>query len=307
MPKFSRRGFSALLLAPLFRLRGQSTPAVPTSAPPPAPRDGASSRIASRTYRADALVTLLGVTIFRRSGVGGGQASLEETGEGVSLRRTLFFAAGSDPKHARGLNRLGWIREVVLGPASSPSESTYFGVLTSSPEESLEHARKAVVDPPSGRAVFSAVNGRNTAGHSRSAVTHFDFPSGAIWSDRTLIEHAQSTFHENVVWRETSWPKSPDQTPPTFLLLLATLLKQRTRRSAGRYVYNEQEYLLELDAQQPGRDRLLPIHGKIRNLRTGYETLFRVWMEEASDSVVPVRIEYQARSFLRLTFEAVPA
>ena len=49
---------------------------------------------------------------------------------------------------------------------------------------------------------------------------------------------------------------------------------------------------------QPGRDRLLPIHGKIRNLRTGYETLFRVWMEEASDSVVPVRIEFQARSYL---------
>ena len=103
---------------------------------------------------------------------------MEETGEGASLRRTLFFAAGSDPRHAHGLNRLGWIREVVLGPASAPAESAYFGVLTSSPEESLEHARKAVADPPSGRAIFSAVNGRNTAGHSRSAVTHFDFPAG---------------------------------------------------------------------------------------------------------------------------------
>ena len=83
---------------------------------------------------------------------------MEETGEGASLRRTLFFAAGSDPKHAHGLNRLGWIREVVLGPASAPAESVYFGVLTSSPEESLEHARQAVADPPSGRSVFSAVS-----------------------------------------------------------------------------------------------------------------------------------------------------
>ncbi len=307
MPKFSRRGFSGLLLAPLFRLRGQPAPAAPTSAPSPVPRDGASPRIASRTYRADALITLLGVTIFRRAGVGGGQASLEETGEGATLRRTLFFAAGSDPKHAHGLNRLGWIREVVLGPDSAPTESAYFGVLTSSPEESLEHARRAVADPPSGRSTFSAVSGRNTAGHSRSAVTHFDFPASAIWSDRALIEHAQSTFHENVVWRETSWPKSPNQVPPTFLLLLATLLKQRARRTAGRYVYNEQEYLLELDTQQPGRDRLLPIHGKIRNLRTNYDTVFRIWLEEGSDSVVPVRIEFQARSYLRLTFEAVPA
>src|SRR5208337_1951317 len=144
MPKFSRRGFSGLLLAPFFRLHGQSTPTAPV-APPTVPRDGASSRIASRTYRADALITLLGVTIFRRAGVGGGQASMEETGEAASLRRTLFFAAGSDPRHARGLNRLGWIREVVTGPASAPVESVYFGVLTSSPEESLEHARKAVV------------------------------------------------------------------------------------------------------------------------------------------------------------------
>ena len=261
MPKFSRRGFSALLLAPLFRLRGQSTPAAPTSAPPPVPRDGASSRIASRTYRADALITLLGVTIFRRAGVGGGQASMEETGEGGSLRRR----SSSPQVWTQARPRVEPPRldsRSRVGTSSSPSESTYFGVLTSSPEESLEHARKAVVDPPSGRAVFSAVNGRNTAGHSRSAVTHFDFPAAAIWSDRALIEHAQSTFHENVVWRETSWPKSPDQTPPTFLLLLATLLKQRTRRSAGRYVYNEQEYLLELDAQQPGRDRLHPSTAK---------------------------------------------
>ena len=60
---------------------------------------------------------------------------------------------------------------------------------------------------------------------------------------------------------------------------------------------------------QPGRNRehLLLVRGKIRNLRTSHETLFRLWLEDGSDSVVPVRIEYQARSFLRLTFEAVPA
>jgi hypothetical protein len=306
MPKFSRREFSGLLLAPLFRLHGQSALAA-AEAQAPSPRQGASSRTAFRAYRADATITVFGVTIFRRAGVGGAQASMEETGEDGTLRRTLFFAAGSDPRHAHGLNRLGWIREVVLGPAATPTESDYFGLLTSSPEESLERARNAVVDPPSGRSIFSAVSGRNTAGHSRSAVTHFDFPASAIWSDHALIEQAQSTFRENVVWRETSWPKSPNQVPPTFLLLLATLLKQRAHHAAGRYVYNEQEYLLELDTQQPGRDRLLPVHGKIRNQRTGFETLFRIWLEEASDSIVPVRIEFQARSYLRLTFEAVPA
>ena len=77
----------------------------------------------------------------------------------------------------------------------------------------------------------------------------------------------------------------------------------------GRYVYSEQEYLLELETPQTGRgrERLLPVRGKIRNLRTSNETLFRLWLDDASDSIVPVRIEFQARSFLRLTFEALPA
>jgi hypothetical protein len=51
----------------------------------------------------------------------------------------------------------------------------------------------------------------------------------------------------------------------------------------------------------------VPVRGTIRNLRTGHETLFRVWLDGASNSVVPVRIEFQPRSFLRLTFEAVAA
>jgi hypothetical protein len=280
-----------------------SSPPSPGESAPPAP-----SRTQSRNYRADAVILLLGIPIFRRSGVGGGQASLEETGEGASLRRTLFFAAGSDPKRAHGLSRLGWIREVVLGPASTPSEAAYFGVLTSSPEESLEHARKSVDASPSGRSTFAAVNGRNTPGRSRSAVTHFEFSAAALWSDRGLIDQAQSTFHANVDWRETSWPNSPLQAPPTFLFQLATLLKQRARRAAGHYVYSEQEFVLELDAPPTGRNAgPLPVRGKIRNLRTGYEILFRLWLENSSDSLVPVRFEVQPRSFLRLTFEALPA
>jgi hypothetical protein len=255
------------------------------------------------------MVLLLGIAVYRRPGVGGGHASLEEAGDGPSLRRTLFFAAASDPQRAHGLNRLGWIREVVLGPAHTPSESAYFGVLTASPEESLDHARKSMDATQSTSSIFNAVSGLNTAGHSRSAVTHFEFAASTNWSDRRLIDHAQSTFREKVDWRETSWPKLADQPPPTFLLQLATLLKQRKRRAVGRYVYNEQEYLLELEMPQAGanREQLLPFHGKIRNLGTGRETPFRLWLADAPDSILPVRIEFQARSFLRLTFEAVPA
>src|ERR1019366_4542860 len=154
------------------------------------------------------VILFLGITIFRRAGVGGGQASLEETGEGAALRRTLFFAAGSDPKRAHGLNRLRWGAEGGLGPPSKPSQAPHFGVLSSSPEESLDHARKSVDAQPAGRGIFAAANGRHTAGHSRSAVTHFEYGAGTLWSDRGLIEQAQSTFQPGVNWRETSWPNS---------------------------------------------------------------------------------------------------
>ena len=294
MRDFSRRGVIAGLLSLLSR-RGQSAAAeVP------------SHRSFVRLYRTDAVILLLGLPIYRRAGVGGGKASLEETGEGPALRRTLFFAGGSDPKRARGLSRLGWMREIAAGPAAAPSDISYFGVLTSSPEESLESARKSS-DPPAGSSVFDAVSGRNTVGRSRSAISKFDFASSAVWSDQPLIDRAQSLFHGDVKWRDTSWPNLPQEAPPTFLLQIASLFKQRAKRASGRYVYNEQEYLLELEAQAPARDRLLPFRGKIRNLRTGYETKFKVWLEDGSESIVPLRIEFQPRSFLKLTFEAVQA
>ena len=303
MRNFSRRGFAGYILALLQPLRSHAQVAqsqAQSAATPPAP-------VVCRTYRCDAVILFLGMTLYRRPGVGGGEASLKETCDGDARLHTYFFAGGSDPQRAHGMNRLGWIRETVVASGGAPSAADYFGVMTFSPEESFERARKAWDDPGSGRSAFSAVSGRNVAGRSRSAVTHFEYGSGAIWSDRGLIDHAQSTFRGPVDWRETAWPHSPTQPPPTFLFALATLLKQRQKRTAGRYVYNEQEYTLELDTLPPGKDRLVPIHGKIRNLCTGKESLFRLWLEAGSTSIVPVRIEYQPRAYLRLTFEAISA
>ena len=116
---YSRRGFTGLMLAMFL-----------------GPRHGNSSSPDSRSllkrYRADAVI-LLGIPIFKLAGVGSGQVAVEETGEGAQARRTLFFAAGSDPKRAHGLARLGWMREVTHAPETMPAETEYFGVLTSSP------------------------------------------------------------------------------------------------------------------------------------------------------------------------------
>ena len=297
MGECSRRGFARSILALLFR------PGPVSGATAPAPN------LSLRRYRADCVILLFGIPIFRRAGVGGGQASVEEAADGTQSRTTLFFAGGSDPERAHGFVRLGWIREVALRSGAAPVEAEYFGVLTASPEESLDQARKTIAGPQTGRSLFSAVNGRHTAGHSRSAVTHFEFSSEATWSDRALIDQARATFPANIAWRDTSWPDSLDQPPPTFLLQLATLLKQRAKHASGRYVYNEQAYRMELDAspQRGPSGPLLAVRGSVQNERTGRQTAFRLWLDDSSGSIVPVRIEFQPRSFLRLTFEALPA
>ena len=313
MQNYSRRQVAASFLALLgcrFHLNAQSDAGEPAVASTgPADNSAAAPQRAKvRRYRADAAILFLGMTIYRRSAVGDGEASVEESGEGSSLRRSLFFAAGSDPKRAHGLRRLGWMRESVSGPEAAPSQIAYSGVLSSSPEESLEHARRSLTSTPdSSRATFGAVKGRNSAGRSRSATAHFEFDANAVWSDRALIDQAHSLFDGSANWRETSWPNLPAQAPPTFLYQLATLLRKRTRSAAGRYVYSEQEYLLTLDRRQPGgdRERLVAVRGRIRNLRTGRETGFRLWLEDDDSSIVPVRFEFQPRSFLKLTFEAV--
>jgi hypothetical protein len=291
--EYSRRGFAGLMVALFFgprRGKGSNPEMLPVL----------------KSYRADAVILLLGIPIYKRAGVGSGQVSVSKSGEGTQMRRTLFFAAGSDPKRAHGLARLGWMREMGYGPGPTPSETEYFGVMTSSPEESLDSARKSAAESPNGRSQFAAVNGRHTAGRSRSALARFEFASDAGWSSSSLIEKSQGAFAPTAEWRENSWPKSPDQPPATFLFQLEALLKQR-EKCAGTYVYNEQQYLLELGAPQQGRapDHLLSIKGSVRNQRTGNRTAFRVWLENTPGSVVPVRIEFQPRSFLRLSFEAV--
>src|SRR3954453_10151555 len=111
MQNYSRRQVAASFLALLgcrSRLNAQSNAVEPatlrTSSPITA--TGTPQRAKVHRYRADAVILLLGMPIHRRTAVGEGEASIEEGGEGSSLHQTLFFAAGSDPKRAPGLNRL---------------------------------------------------------------------------------------------------------------------------------------------------------------------------------------------------------
>ena len=75
-----------------------------------------------RHYRATAYINLLSITIFSRADVGGGYASVEETGEGGREQVVLKFVSGSSPERAHGLNRLGLMQEVVRAQSGEKPE-----------------------------------------------------------------------------------------------------------------------------------------------------------------------------------------
>ena len=60
------------------------------------PRPVAAASTLKR-YRADAVILLVGIPIFKRSGVGTGQVSVEESGEGPQAARTLFSQPAQIP------------------------------------------------------------------------------------------------------------------------------------------------------------------------------------------------------------------
>jgi hypothetical protein len=106
-------------------------------------------------------------------------------------------------------------------------------------------------------------------------------------------------------------------TAQTFLQSLAALL-QNPGPSETRCIYNGRLYRLSLHKTPDPKAaayfrerrliaqnaRVIRAEGKLRREAGGKETSFRVWIEEAAARPLPLRIEYQAKSYLRLMFEA---
>jgi hypothetical protein len=51
-------------------------------------------------------------------------------------------------------------------------------------------------------------------------------------------------------------------------------------------------------------DRVMRLNASLKEIRTGQVSRFEVWFEPGPECAPPLRFEYQARSFLRLAFEA---
>ena len=268
-----------------------------------------------RRYRAQAQVLVLSVPLVRWSNVGGGSVRSAETESAAGRLHFLEFSGFSFPEHAAGLNRLGFIRELSRVGESGAAESLYFGLMTASPEETADEARKAMGSTAK-EAAYTAIEGRLAGGAVETIVAHF--PAPAQWSAANrsqLMERARSALAATEPRSQEGNTNGAGTRP--FLHTLADAL-QRPSPVETRYAYAGRFYRLRLEkspdakATQYFRERrvigagadVVCASGKVRAEAGGKETSFRIWMEEGAPQPLPLRMEYQAKSYLKLLFEA---
>jgi hypothetical protein len=300
-----------------FFSRGLRAAGLPQTAPLNWDTPGGTDSSTHRRYRADAQVMLLGLPLLHRAGVGGGSAVWREsTAQEGGLLRFLEFTGFSLPERAAGLNRIGLIRELSRLAEKGPSESIYFGLMTSSPEESAEEARRALV-ARSTEVVYSAIEGRIAENDVETAGAHFMAP--ARWSVENqgeLVNRARNALSTTSKAAAEAGVRGIGS--PPLLQSLAEVLRDPLLEET-RYTYSSRVYHMWVSRAPDskatayfrghgliGQDRyVIRIAGRIRRETGGKESNFRLWFEPETEMPLPLRIEYQAKSYLRLVFEAV--
>jgi hypothetical protein len=286
--------FLGSILGALFEgafVRRSSAAVLPeSSAAPRAMLRGFSRKqVFERRYRADAAVIVCGVAVFTRRNVGGAHAAIETGRAGETAAVALHFAAGSDPARCAGLNRFGILEEAVVNAADP--QFAFAGLITDSKEEDLDQARKAL--HASAQMRVKIARGSASAGRVQAWTEIVELTRPCTWRDSgellaTLAEQAPRSAA-----REIAAGAGPFLATIRSAALCEDPLTRRPFLHAGKL------YSLELRRRSAGeRD------GLIRDQNGAKSAEFRVSYTAGDASGLPVRIEYRAKPYLKLVFDA---
>jgi hypothetical protein len=274
------------------------------------------------------------IPIARRDNVGVGEFSVHDCpGSDATRVRAYEFFAGSSPERARGLNRLGFLREATRLGRAGPEETAHFGVMTISREESVEEARRAV-DKGDTAQLYAFISG--VIGPRGASNTVVRAPMSGRWTSasdlfrqvRPLWEAGPVAYSRTVV----NAGRQQFESPVGFLGAIELSLRQvasevaaarRVRGNPVAYVHNGRVYRLVitgggLDAGQravyeaegvlaPAAEVWRVEYRIVNEQRREVET-FRIWVElppthetgPFAPPIVPLGFEFRPRSFLEL-------
>jgi hypothetical protein len=274
-------------------------------------------------YRADVTIQILKVPLFRRRGVGGAVANVREYRKDSEHALGISFLAGSNPKEAGGVNRFGYIEEVVVEQQSVPREAAYFGVMTSSPEENFDSARRALGESGKKDAFYSAIDGYLKASESISTEAAFRSSGAYTWGSHPPLNELMKTAlrDQGSKVKEKAEADARWEIPVTFLYAVARSLRQPHERNTLRYIYHGHEFELTTWEQSDpiaGKEfaernlvasagDVMRVEGRSKQLDDGKKAAFTLWKNTRDRSGLPLRFEFRPKSYLKLCFEADPS
>ena len=271
-----------------------------------------------RNYKASAYVTVLGIPVFSRSGVGYGWAVERQSPVTGSVE--LEFLGASIPERAHGLNRFGYIQESVEEKNHAAVRANYFGVMTASQEESINDAKAALNAQHGGGVPYVAASARLENRHADCSVRHLVLPETRPSATEDLMRVVKAAFETG-----PTHPTDLDRTvstaaPQTFLYCLRRAMLSNDSNSRYDFLYNGKALTLittnrrdekveaEMQRQHlmsPGAP-ILRLAGSVENQTTHERTQFTVWFQKDSANILPLRFEFKPKSYLKLVFDAQP-
>lgn len=273
-------------------------------------------------YRADVTIQLFRVPLYRKRGVGGAIANLREYQAGKQSAFGISFLAGSNPEQAGGVNRFGYIEEVVVEEGSVPAEAAYFGVMTSSPEDDFQSARSALGEASRDQAYYAGIDGYLKAAQSVSTEAGFVSSGKYTWLGHPPLSNLmkQALADQSSKVKEKSQANPRWEIPITFLYAISKAMRQAAGKQRTNYIYHGQEFELETSReldQKRGEEfaaaglvknpaGVLRLEGKSKHLATKSKSAFVIWQDSTDPNGLPLRFEFQPRTFLKLTFERDP-
>jgi hypothetical protein len=276
----------------------------------------------TRVYNAGANVSFMGLTIFSRSGVGGGFASLDDGGTSADRQIRLRFLSGSSPERAHGLNRLGFIEERIEEKIQSPTAIDYFGFITANKEGSMLQARSALNSAPKDSVLYTTAEGSLRGREVEYNVHDMFLPARCRWADAAeLLAKTAATFTSTTQTRKMTISSPSGETINTFLYTVVRAIQSSTVASDSKFLYNGKLYRLhyeKIDDKRTGAEfaeaglvasseTVVRLKGTMRRDGSFDDTVFRLWFDHASANPLPLRFEFWPRSYLKLVFDAQPA
>ncbi len=250
-----------------------------------------------RSYRVDAVISILAVTVYSQKGVGGAFASLYESADNTRRFTSLQFAGASNPEAAHGVN-YGGSSEEAVEESLDRRHSEYFGFITASNDDDLDHARQHLRSTAK-TAAYTAVASSCGPECIENRRARIEVASRGLALEE-LIRRVRAGFCANGVEASTAAARDPQAA--TFLYSVLAALRANHSRFEASYIHDGKFYRLESQKSPEGSLGLTRMNAQVHDHTGRRISSFKLWTEPGCD--FPVRIEFQARSYIRLILEA---